>query len=102
MLTMTGNLVVITSGPTVSAWRHQLEAQPNAKVFSLDLGTSASVWSSRLRDDNFYTLSVYPLLKEVVRGSQLRFLVPEPDAAGEIVSHPVMFVYPVGLKRAVG
>jgi PilZ domain-containing protein len=34
MLTMTGNLVVITSGPSASAWRHQLEAQPNAKVFS--------------------------------------------------------------------
>jgi hypothetical protein len=34
MLTMNGNLVVITSAPTVSAWRVQLEARPNAKVFS--------------------------------------------------------------------
>lgn len=34
-----------------------------ARVFSLDVGTSASVWSSRVRDDSFYTLSVYPLLR---------------------------------------
>jgi Lipid A 3-O-deacylase (PagL) len=34
-----------------------------ARVFSLDIGTSASVWSSRVLDDSFYTLSVYPLLR---------------------------------------
>jgi PilZ domain-containing protein len=34
MLTMTRNLVVITSAATVSTWRMQLEGQPNAKIFS--------------------------------------------------------------------
>src|SRR5438477_9706159 len=31
---LTGSLVVITSAPMVSAWRLQLEAKPNAKIFS--------------------------------------------------------------------
>jgi hypothetical protein len=36
------------------------------KVFSLDVGTSFGYWKSRLKNDAFFTLSVYPMLRFTV------------------------------------
>ena len=45
------------------AIHYQRNVYHSARIFSLDVGTSASVWRSRARADDFYTLSVYPLLR---------------------------------------
>ena len=40
------------------------------KVFSLDLGAGVSVWQSRKNNDEFYTLSVYPVFRFAVLRSK--------------------------------
>jgi hypothetical protein len=45
------------------AFHYEQNIYHTKKLFALDLGSSASFWSSHLASDKFATLSVYPLLR---------------------------------------
>src|SRR3982750_689919 len=89
MLPSTGQLVVIASAPMVSSWREQLDAQPNARIFS---ETDFLVALDAIMTDVPAVIALDPLFAATargaalvarvkadprLRGSELRLLVPE-------------------------
>jgi hypothetical protein len=107
MLTMTGNLngnlVVITSAPMVSAWRAQLEAQGNAKIFSeADFLQALEIIISERPD----VIALDPMFAATARGAALVARVKaDPALCGTEVRTLVRdgvdepFVYPSTERR---
>jgi hypothetical protein len=67
------------------------------KVFALDWGASFSGWQSRIRRDDFYTLSIYPLLRfTAIRSKPLDLYLDYSVAGPTYISRVLIENIPTG------